>query len=73
MVVAHSVSTAQEIVPNRIGTGMNISASNWWARMATQNETGLVNFVCIVFEQGDEMLTLLSMEKQMVECNLKGR
>ena len=27
-----------------------------------------MNFVCTVFEQGDEMLTLLSMEKQMVEC-----
>ena len=25
---------------------------------------GLVNFVCTVFEQGDEMLTLLLMEKQ---------
>ena len=30
-----------------------------------------MNFVCTVFEQGDEMLTLLSMEKAMVECNLK--
>ena len=29
-----------------------------------------MNFVYAVFEQGDEMLTLLSMEKQMVECNL---
>ena len=28
-----------------------------------------MNFVCTVFEQGDEMLTLLSMEKIMVECN----
>ena len=28
-----------------------------------------MNFVCTVFEQGDEMLTLLSMEKTMVECN----
>ena len=28
-----------------------------------------MNFVCIVFEQGDEILTLLSMVKQMVECN----
>ena len=28
-----------------------------------------MNFVCIVFEQRDEMLTLLSMEKQMVDCN----
>ena len=41
--------------------------------MASQNETGLVNFVCIVFKQGDKMLTLLSMEKQIVECNMKGR
>ena len=39
--------------------------------MASENETGLANFVCIVFEQGDEMLTLLCMEKQMVECNLE--
>ena len=30
-----------------------------------------MNFVCRVFEQGDEMLTLLSMEKTIVECNLK--
>ena len=30
----------------------------------------MVNFVCTVFQQGDEMLTLLSMGKQMVECNL---
>ena len=33
-----------------------------------------MNFVCTVFEQGDEMLTLLSMEKtngRMVECNLR--
>ena len=30
----------------------------------------MVNFVCTVFEQVDEMLTLLSMEKTMVECNL---
>ena len=28
-----------------------------------------MNFVCTVFEQGDEMLTVLSMEKTMVECN----
>ena len=28
-----------------------------------------MNFICTVFEQGDEMLTLLSMEKTMVECN----
>ena len=39
--------------------------------MAFKNETGLVNFVCIVFEQDDEMLTLLSMKKQMVDCNIK--
>ena len=32
-----------------------------------------LNFVSTVFEQGDEMLILLPMEKQMVECNLKGR
>ena len=38
--------------------------------MAFQNERGLMNFVYTVFEQGDEMLTLLSMEKTMVECNL---
>ena len=30
-----------------------------------------MNFVCIIFEQGDGMLTWLSMEKEMVECNLK--
>ena len=59
----HSVSAAQEIVPNRIGMEVNIFASNGWARMASENETGLVNFVCTVVEQGDEMLTLLSMEK----------
>ena len=29
-----------------------------------KNERGLLNFVCTVFEQGDEMLTLSSMEKQ---------
>ena len=29
-----------------------------------------MNFVCTAFEQGDEMLTLLSMEKPMGECNL---
>ena len=26
-----------------------------------------MNFICTVFEQGDEMLTLLYMEKQMVD------
>ena len=31
----------------------------------------MVNFVCIVFEQGDKMLTLSSMENVIVECNLK--
>ena len=54
---AHSVSAAQEILTNQTGKEVNIFASNWWGRMAS----GLVNFV---FEQGDEMLTLLSMEKQ---------
>ena len=28
-----------------------------------------MSYWCLVFEQDDEMLTLLSMEKQMVECN----
>ena len=32
---------------------------------------GMVNFGCIVFEQGVKMLTLSSMEKLIVECNLK--
>ena len=64
MVAADSVSAGQEIVPNQIGKEMNIFASNWWAMMASQNERGTVNFVCAVFEQGDEMLTLLSIEKQ---------
>ena len=75
MEAAHSVSAGQEIVPNRIGKEVNMFAPNWWAMMASQNERGLVNFVhvCTVFEQGDEMLTLLSMEKTTVECNLKGR
>lgn len=31
----------------------------------------MVNFVCIVFEQGDKMLTLWSMENLIVKCNLK--
>ena len=57
---AHSVSTEQEIVPNRIGKELYIFASNWWARIASSNERSLV---CTVFEQGDEMLTLSSMEK----------
>ena len=30
----------------------------------------MVNFVCIVFEQGVKMLTLSSMENLIVECNL---
>ena len=30
-----------------------------------------MNFECIVFEQGVKMLTLLSMENLIVECNLK--
>ena len=34
------------------------------------NEAGLVNFVCIVFELGDKMLTLSSMESLIVQCNL---
>ena len=36
------------------------------------NEAGLVNFVCIVFELGDKVLTLSSMENRIVQCNLKG-
>ena len=32
-----------------------------------------MNFVCIVFELGDKMLTLLSMENLIVHCNLKSR
>ena len=43
-------------MPNRIGKEVYIFVSNWWARMAFKNETGLVNLICIVFEQGDEML-----------------
>ena len=31
----------------------------------------MVNFVCIVFEEGVKMLTLSSMENIIVECNLK--
>ena len=31
----------------------------------------LVNFGCIVFEQGDKMLTLPSMENVIVECSLR--
>ena len=36
------------------------------------NKAGLVNFVCIVFELSDKMLTLSSMENLIVPCNLKG-
>ena len=39
--------------------------------MIFKNEAGLVNFVCIVFELGDKMLTLPSMENLKVQCNLK--
>ena len=38
-------------------------------RMIFCNEAGLVNFVCIVFEQGIKMLRLSSMENLIVECN----
>ena len=31
-----------------------------------------MNFVCTVFELGDKMLTLSSMENLIVQCNLKG-
>ena len=48
---AHSLSAAQKMVPSRIGKEINIFASNWWARVASENETVLVNFVCIVFER----------------------
>ena len=61
---AHSVSAGQEIVPNRIGKEVSIFASNWWDMMASKNERGSVNLVCTAFVQGDEMITLLSMEKQ---------
>ena len=30
-----------------------------------------MNFVCVVFELGDKMLTLSSMENLIVPCNLK--
>ena len=39
--------------------------------MRFKNEAGLVNFVCVVFEQGVNMLTLLFMENLTVGCNLK--
>ena len=32
-----------------------------------------MNFVCIVFEIGDKMLTLSSMENLIVQCNLKNK
>ena len=32
-----------------------------------------MNFVCIVFELGDKMLTLSSMENLIVQCNLDCR
>ena len=31
-----------------------------------------MNFVCIVFELGDKMLTLSSMENLIVQCNHMG-
>ena len=31
-----------------------------------------MNFVCIVFELGDKMLTLSSMENLIVQCNQQG-
>ena len=31
-----------------------------------------MNFVCIVFELGDKMLTLSFMENLIVQCNLQG-
>ena len=31
-----------------------------------------MNFVCIVFELGDKMLTLSSMENLIVQCNHQG-
>ena len=40
--------------------------------MKFQNEAGLVNFVCIVFEIGDKMLTMSSMENLIVQCNHSG-
>ena len=30
-----------------------------------------MNFVCIVFELGDKIITLSSMENLIVQCNLK--
>ena len=32
-----------------------------------------MNFLCTVFEQDDEMLALLAMETEMLDCNLKDR
>ena len=37
--------------------------------MIFENEACLVNFVCIVFEQGVKMLTLSSMENLILEFN----
>ena len=39
--------------------------------MKFQNEAGLMNFVCVVFELCDKMLTLSSMENLIVPCNLQ--
>ena len=39
--------------------------------MKFKNEAGLVNCICTVFELGDKMLTLSSMENLIVQCNLK--
>ena len=51
-------------MPKRIGKEVNI-----FCFKLVGYESGLVNFVCTVFEQSDEMLTLLSIEKTMVERN----
>ena len=39
--------------------------------LACRVHNTLVNFVCIVFELGDKMLTLSSMENLIVQCNLQ--
>ena len=39
--------------------------------MNVENETSLVNFVCLVFELGDKTLTLSAMENLMVKCSHK--
>ena len=41
--------------------------------MIFYNEAGLVNFVCIVFEQGVKMLTLSSMEKVRKRAKIRNR